>query len=267
MPSLEARSRQRFIAVLEPVIAQVQAFAAANPQLVTTIGSIAAALIGANIALIGVKYAGLLMGGQVLALASGLLKLIRPIEMVKEAMNLLKLAVIGTGIGAILVGIALAGTCIYNNWSGIVTAFKAFGDEITTRFPGLGPIVQKVGEFISTLFEGLGNLTGKISASSEVWAAFGTSIANAIANGYEAGSGTAPASDAMGGATMGDMPSKARGGPVAGGRPYLVGERGPGIFTPGGGGILARRPANGPRVRAVQGEAIKVIKLEGTSIQ
>ncbi len=307
---------QRFLSVLEPVIARVQEFAAANPRLVGTLGTLAATLLSVNIALTGFRYAGLLTGGQVLNLAAGILKLIRPIQLVTEAMTVLKLAVIGTGIGAVLVGIATAGTWIYNNWSGIVTAFKAFGDEITKRFPGLQPIISKVGEIISSIFGVLGDLTGKVDASSEAWARFGTAMADKVANavtfiqelpgkilgilqalpgqlyslGVEMinqlldgiktqaqavldyfsglaaqirrkvggaisgfvgpnGGGTAPAADPMGNVT-----GQATGGPVTGGRSYLVGERGPELFRPRSDGSITPNKWLGGGVRVGVGQ-------------
>lgn len=61
------------------------------------------------------------------------------------AFHCLKLALIGTGIDAILVGIGMAGACIYNNWTGISTAFEAFKRGVWLLFlpsysPALNPI-------------------------------------------------------------------------------------------------------------------------------
>ena len=49
-------------------------------------------------------------------------------------------------------------------------------------------------------------------------------------------------------ASLGGVPGRATGGPVSGGRPYWVGERGPELFVPGAGGrIIPGEGRSGPR--------------------
>lgn len=43
------------------------------------------------------------------------------------------------------------------------------------------------------------------------------------------------------------VPGRATGGPVVGGRPYLIGERGPELFVPTGDGRIVRSEHGGPR--------------------
>jgi len=62
------------------------------------------------------------------------------------------------------------------------------------------------------------------------------------------GSGGGGLISSLGGAVAGlfGLPGRATGGPVTGGRPYMVGERGPELFVPGGSGqIVAGSGARG----------------------
>lgn len=58
-------------------------------------------------------------------------------------------------------------------------------------------------------------------------------------------------------AGLGGAPGRATGGPVSGGRPYWVGERGPELFVPGAGGRIAA-----PEVRT-RGEVKVAIAVHG----
>jgi TP901 family phage tail tape measure protein len=69
---------------------------------------------------------GRLLSGAAATGARALASLLNPIKLVRGALGLLKLALIGTGIGAILVAIGAAGAWIYRNWKGIGVAFEAF---------------------------------------------------------------------------------------------------------------------------------------------
>jgi hypothetical protein len=68
-------------------------------------------------------------------------------------------------------------------------------------------------------------------------------LANWIARGAEYG-GLSP-EDALGLAGISTLPAKAMGGPVMGGQSYLVGERGPELFTPGTSGNITPNGAMG----------------------
>src|SRR5690606_4963234 len=87
-----------------------------------------AAARSARAAMVGFTSAASIAGtGSALKImGTSLLGLLNPLRLVTAALRVLKVAVIGTGIGAVLVGIAMAGAWIYNNWSGISTMFEAF---------------------------------------------------------------------------------------------------------------------------------------------
>ncbi|WP_187273073.1 hypothetical protein [Methylobacterium sp. WL69] len=90
--------------------------------------------------------------------------LLNPVRLVVSALKLLRFAIIGTGVGALLVGLAAAGTAIYNNWTGITKAFTTFKAGLSKA---LGPEAQGMLAPVVGLFERIGmawsDLTGKQS--------------------------------------------------------------------------------------------------------
>ena len=303
-----------------------------------------AAARGARSAMIGFAATAAIAGkGEAFKqLGLSMIGLLNPLRMVTGAMRLLKLAVIGTGIGAILVGIAAAGTAIYNNWAGIKEMFAGIGEGISSAFPGAGAMIDTVSSAISKLAALFGNITGPIDASSAAWRAFGVSIGESIGGaintvlgfpaqviaalqpmldffanltipapsfglvidafngllsviqtvvgGIETAVGKAVGAISRLGAAQANvgasnanalkpiMPgdsnagslnsaisgARAAGGPIAGGRTYLVGEEGPELITPNRGGFVntasdtagmmsgggSRAGVGGPRINA-----------------
>ena len=84
-----------------------------------------------------------------------------------------------------------------------------------------------------------------LSALSEIATASLRSLVQGGGSGGGAGSAITSAA-----ATLLGFPGRATGGPVSQGRPYLVGERGPEVFVPGGHGRIENigRPARDVRV-------------------
>lgn len=232
------------------------------------------------------------------------------VGVVTRAFRALKVAAIGTGIGAVLIGIAMAGTWIYNNWSGISTAFEAFKGAFMRAIEPVMPAIQPVLDIFSTLWETVSNLLGPIDEMGGGWARAGLaagkfagdlvvslielpgrvatyvgqmverltafsvemiaagkelmdSLLQGIVSGaqavldYVVGIGArikSSISGAVSGAWDGvksrlglggggsDSPAvagaRAAGGPVRAGSTYLVGERGPELFTPPRSGVI-----------------------------
>lgn len=112
------------------------------------------------------------------ALGAALMGLLSPIGLVAGAMKLLKLAVISTGIGAVLVAIAMAGLWIYENWAGLGAFFKSFGAAFMSA---LGPLASAVTPLIDTvkrLWDTVAGFFGEISP--ETWTRWGTSAGTAV---------------------------------------------------------------------------------------
>lgn len=90
-----------------------------------------ASLRALRTAMIGYAAAASIAGnGSALAIMGrSLIGLLNPLRLVSFAFRALKLALIGSGIGAIVVGIAMAGTWIYNNWQGIKELLVGVGED------------------------------------------------------------------------------------------------------------------------------------------
>ncbi len=145
-----------------------------------------AAAVRARAAMIGFAVAAKIGGiGTAMSIglragAASLLSMLNPLKLVTAAMRVLKLAVIGTGIGAILVAIAVAGTAIYNNWSGIKAMFQGFGSAFMAAIGPVRPALEPIISLASRLSTIWGALTGKLSASDGDWKKFGESAGRAV---------------------------------------------------------------------------------------
>lgn len=188
-----------FAEILVPIITRITDFIEANPALTRAILLSASAFVALRIAMVAGRYGFLLFKGQLLSAQIGLLRFIQlaasvslsplrvglmaltnPIGLVARAFGLLRLAMISTGIGAIIVALAMAGVWIYNNWSGVSTAFMAFKDALMQSLGPVMPLLQPIIDGITWLWDGLSNLLGPIDASEAAWASFGTSAGQAV---------------------------------------------------------------------------------------
>ena len=116
-------------------------------------------------------------------LASGLLSVINPLNLVTAAATALRGAIMLTGVGAILIGIAMAGKFIYDNWTGIKEMFVAFGQAFMAALGPAKPLLDPVISAVSTLFGWVSKLNFEISpAKWQEWgAAAGTVIGQVVA--------------------------------------------------------------------------------------
>jgi TP901 family phage tail tape measure protein len=215
-------------------------------------GALRAATVGylASAAILG-------HGGALKVAAASLLGLISPINLVAGAMRVLRLAVIGTGIGAALVAIAAAGTWIYNNWSGIKEMFSGIWEGFTSALAPVEPALRPVIDGLTWLYDKFTAMTGPIDASKESWRSLGVTIGEALGGaitvviekvkalfGLLSSVGSAIGSAGSWAAGVFSPPSapaagaRALGGAVRAGSPYLVGERGPELFTPAAAGTI-----------------------------
>lgn len=128
----------------------------------------------------GMGFNRAFVAGTLATFGRALLTLLNPIGLVRAAMIALRFAVIGTGIGAILVAIAMAGAWIYNNWQGIKVAFEAFKGAFMRAIAQVLPTLQLVIDGVSTLFGWISDLTGPLDAGT--WAAWGMAAGAAVGN-------------------------------------------------------------------------------------
>lgn len=193
-------------------------------------------------------------------LASSALAALNPIRLLGGALAFLASPVVAvTAIAAALGGL------VYLNWEGIKAGLESFG---TAFMNALGPeargAVESIGNFFSRIGSSVGDMISKLTLSKETLSSWGTTVGGALGGAVEgiigiirrigdafdyvigkANAAAAAIKSALTGhkgATVG-MPgvgaseglpdgSRAGGGPVTGGASYLVGERGPEMFTP-----------------------------------
>jgi hypothetical protein len=113
-------------------------------------------------------------------LGSGFLSLLNPMRLVTAAAVALRGAVMLTGVGAVLVGIAFAGKFIYDNWQGIKEMFAAFGEAFMAALGPVKPMLDPVITGISTLFGWLSRISFEISPAS--WQAWGAAAGSVVGN-------------------------------------------------------------------------------------
>jgi TP901 family phage tail tape measure protein len=182
------------MAGLAPVVKSFEKFADAHPHLVGGAVKVAAALIALRVAAIAARFALAFIGAAALtalaplrllpaaigAFAAGLVAMTRPLAIATAALQLFKVALLGTGIGVALVAIGAAAAFVANNMKGISAGFKSFFAAVKAgldgnRFPALTAAMEKLGAAWNAL-------TGEIDASK--WQAWGqgagTSVAQAI---------------------------------------------------------------------------------------
>jgi TP901 family phage tail tape measure protein len=189
LPELNA-----LFAELQPIIGAMTEWAAAHPDLVTLLFRVAAGLLAFKAASIALRFtlfsaigpilhivrAGSWMLALLPRLAAGLLMLLNPLKLVQTALLLLKVALISTGIGAILVGIAMAGVWIYNNWSGLGEFFTAFWASFREALGPAAPLLDGIILVAKQLWEWLSLMLGPLDASAEQWSSWGATAGAAV---------------------------------------------------------------------------------------
>lgn len=150
-------------------------FGAAIGLLQFTRGAVLAGRALAGMGLLSVAGGALRLGGVFLAL-------LNPLKLVRAAFIAIRLAIISTGIGAIVVGLAMAGVWIYNNWSGLVAFFKGFGEAFMVSLGPARPLVQSIVNAAIDLWAWISAIVGPINASAETWAEWGQTAGDAVGN-------------------------------------------------------------------------------------
>lgn len=135
-------------------------------------------------AAMAVRYLGGLgfaaMAGGALRFGKVLLGLLNPLRAIKVALVAIRIAFISTGIGAILVGIAMAGQFIYQNWGGIKAFFRGIGEGMSAAFEPAAPLIDGIVSAAGRVIDWFGDLTGPIDANQQKWHGWGVSVGQAI---------------------------------------------------------------------------------------
>lgn len=118
--------------------------------------------------------------GSFATIARGIASLMNPLWLLTGAFKALKIAVIGSGIGAALVGIAMAGAWIYNNWKGIQELFAGIAEGFREAMGPALAAVQPIIDIVKKLWNGISDLVGPIKATAEQWRAWGRAIGETI---------------------------------------------------------------------------------------
>lgn len=180
----------RLMSGLTPLIQNFEKFADAHPQLVGGAVKVAAALIALRVAAIGARFAMAFMGAAALtalsplrllpaaagAFAAGLVALTRPLAVATAALRVFKLALLGTGIGAVVVALGTAVAFVANNMKGISAGFSAFYAALQKGLDGRLPALVRVIEQLGSAWKAL---TGEIDSAK--WEAWGTGAGESVA--------------------------------------------------------------------------------------
>ncbi len=176
-------------AAVGPVLIAMADWAAANPQIVQAIVALVGGLVALRVAAIATRWAFLFMKGGILDAAlilgrgaAGFLALINPLNLVKNAVVALRVALMMSGIGLVLAGIAAAGTWIYNNWEGLVSFFQGFGTGLVSALEPVMPAIQPIIDGGAAILDWITGLLGPVDASAEDWRGWGEAAGSAVGN-------------------------------------------------------------------------------------
>lgn len=213
---------------------------------------------------------GMLGAGAIGRAGESFRALLNPIRLVSSALRVLRVALIGTGIGAALVALAAAGIWIYNNWHGLTVLFEGFGSAFSKALGPAAGVLSPLIDGIKSVWTWINNLLGPLKTSDAQWKSWGETLGTVVGGavskvitlisslfgwmgslyekakafaGLGSGGAAAPGPAAVAGA-------RAAGGDVAAGLTYLVGERGPELVTFPKSGVVT--PA-GPTAAALSG--------------
>lgn len=160
---------------------------AANPHVVQAIVALVGGLVALRIATLATRWAFLYAKGALLdwglALAKGvnwLLAIINPLNLVRNAVGALRMALMLSGIGLILAGIAAAGLFIYNNWEGLVAFFEGLGAGMVAALGPVMPAIQPIIDGGKAILDWVTGLLGPVDASAEDWRGWGEAVGAAV---------------------------------------------------------------------------------------
>lgn len=172
------------VGIMNPLTSGFAGFAKAHPFVIKATVGTAAALMTLKIAAIGTGYAWTFVKGAGLMTASAMLKTAGMIgaaartmtsasAMVAVAGRVMRGALIGTGIGAFLVGIGLAAAWVANNWDNLKATVAAFGSAFDRAITPIKPAIDAVAAPLSNLWTWVTSLIGPVEGAEGAFSRFG----------------------------------------------------------------------------------------------
>lgn len=172
---------------IAPLLIAMADWAAANPEIVMATVALVGGLVALRVASLATRWAFLFMKGGLIDAAliatksaSAFLAIINPLNLVKNAFIAARAAMLMSGVGAIAIGLAMAGMWIYNNWSGLTAFFQAFGQAYLAALQPIMPAIEPIIDAGKRMLDWVMALVGPVDASAADWAAWGTSVGTAV---------------------------------------------------------------------------------------
>lgn len=147
---------------LLPFADAMATFATQNPEIVSAITQIGAALLGLSVGLAVARYAFLLFQRGALLAIRGITVALGP-------------------VGWALAGIAAAGVWMYNNWQGLTELVGGFVSAIRDQFPSLGPVFDTLNGWIKAAVGFFNNLLGPVKMTKDEWRSLGETMGQSVA--------------------------------------------------------------------------------------
>ena len=172
-----------------PAFAATEAWATAHPELIALAVKLAAGLLAVRLASIALRWTLLSLAIPILKIIRGaswmlvllprlalaLTALLNPIRLVRGALIALRVAMLASGVGALLVGIAMAGIWIHNNWKGLQSFFTGFWQSFREALGPAAPMLDAIIERARQIRDWFAELLGPMEESQEQWLAWGQS--------------------------------------------------------------------------------------------
>lgn len=147
--------------------------------IIAGLGAARRAMVGfaASAAILGPGGAA---GIAIKGLGKGVLSILNPLNIVRRSAVLLRGALMFTGVGAVVAGIAAAGTLIYNNWDGLVSFFQGVGKGFMEALAPVRPIMEPIAGFAERIYSAVSNMLGPIKATNTEWRAWGETVGGVV---------------------------------------------------------------------------------------
>lgn len=147
--------------------------------IIAGLGAARRAMVGfaASAAILGPGGAA---GIAIKGLGKGVLSILNPLNIVRRSAVLLRGALMFTGVGAVVAGIAAAGTLIYNNWDGLVSFFQGVGKGFMEALAPVRPIMEPIAGFAERIYSAVSNMLGPIKATNTEWRSWGETVGGVV---------------------------------------------------------------------------------------